>query len=74
MDYLLRAEQRYRDHYDRVAAANRDGWRQARSKPRRYRLASARVSLARILVTLAARLAPADAPMPSIELAPERGG
>jgi len=74
MDFLLRAEHSYRDHYDRAAAVDRDGWKRVRPTPRRHRLAWVRSSLTKTLLALAARLAPADAHLPVIERAPDMGG
>lgn len=74
MDDPLRAEHSYRNHYERAAAVDRDGWKRARSAPRRHRRAWVRASIAKALVALAAWLTPTDAPMPSIEPAPDMGG
>lgn len=74
MDDPLRAEHSYRDHYERAAAVDRGGWKRVRPTPRRHRRAWVRASIAKALVALAARLVPADAPMPSIEPAPDIAG
>ncbi len=74
MDSLLRAEQSYRDHYDRAAAVDQDGWKRARPMPRRHRRASMRVSIAKILIALAMRLTPPGTPPLSMEPAPDISG
>lgn len=58
MDNLLTIETRYRDHEERTATVNREGWKRPHAASHPPRLVGVRLALAQWLTTLAARLAP----------------
>lgn len=58
MDDILRAEDRYRAHHQRIATADRDAWKQPEPMARAYPRRGLRAALAKALIALASRLAP----------------
>jgi hypothetical protein len=60
MDNMLACETRYREHGPRVAAVDAEGWKQQRAV-RPWRLTAAKA-----LIALAARLAPTSAPTATV--------
>jgi hypothetical protein len=57
MDNMLACETRYREHGPRVAVVDGEGWKRQQRAVRPWRLTAAKA-----LIALAARLAPASAP------------
>jgi hypothetical protein len=58
MDNLLSIETRYREHSERIATVDREGWKRPQSGSHPYRLMGMRSALAKCLTSLAIRLAP----------------
>lgn len=58
MDSLLGCETRYRDHYERTAAVDREGWKKPQLVSHPSRLIGIRLALATGLIAVATRVAP----------------